>query len=70
MKYIKVKDHPGLVRDSGSKAILNTNKTELDKYRDERDRKLRAAKAIDEVEKLRSDVDEIKEMLQQLLKKF
>ena len=35
--YIKVKDHPDLVRDKRSGAILNTNKSELDKYIEKRD---------------------------------
>jgi len=30
MKYMKVKDHPGLVRDPESRAILNINKTEIE----------------------------------------
>lgn len=68
--YIKVKDHPGLVRDSNSKAILNTNEDGLNKYREMRDKEMKTAQAIDEVQKLRSDVDEIKDMLKKLLEKF
>ena len=34
--YIKVKDRPDLVRDKGSKAILNTDLSSLDKYKQEK----------------------------------
>lgn len=68
--YIKVKDHPGLVRDAESKAILNTNDAALAKYREERDRELKKLQAVDEVQKLRNDVDEIKEMLKKLIEKI
>lgn len=70
MTYIKVKDHPSLVRDSHSKAILNTNDIALAKYREERDREMKKLQAVEEVQKLRDDVDEIKEMLKKLLEKI
>lgn len=58
--YLKVKDQPNLVRDSGSKAIINTNEDELRAYKlkRERDRK---------VDRLENDVQEIKQMLKKLL---
>ena len=34
MSYVKVKDGNGLVRDMNTKAILNTNKAEYQKYLD------------------------------------
>lgn len=68
--YIKVKDHPGLVRDSRSKAILNTNDAALAKYREERDKQLRIQRAIEDVDGLKQDVDEIKAMLKKLLEKI
>lgn len=70
MNYIKVKDHPGLVRDSQSKAILNTNDIALAKYREERDKQLRIQRAIEDVDGLKQDVDEIKAMLKKLLEKI
>lgn len=68
--YIKVKDHPDLVRDKRSNGILNINNTELEKYRAERDARMRIQKTVEGYEKLRQDVDEIKDMLQQLIKKL
>lgn len=58
--HLKVKDQPNLVRDSGSKAIINTNEDELRAYKlkRERDRK---------VDRLENDVQEIKQMLKKLL---
>jgi hypothetical protein len=67
--YIKVKDHPDLVRDRNSNAILNNDAEALNKYREERERLLKVKNAVNEVETLRNDVNEIKEMLQLLLKR-
>jgi len=67
--YIKVKDHPGLVRDKQSTAILNTSKDDLAKYREERDQKMKLQQAVQDVAELKNDMAEIKDLLQQLLKK-
>lgn len=67
--YIKVKDHPGLVRDKRSSAILNTSGDDLAKYREERDQKMKLQQTIQEVAELKNDMAEIKDLLQQLLKK-
>jgi len=76
MEYIKVKDHPDLVRDKASNAILNVNDEALNKYREERARLLKMKTAVDDVDNLKKEVenlkqgqDEIKELLQQLLKR-
>lgn len=67
--YIKVKDHPGLVRDKRSTAILNTDQEELAKYRSERDQKMKLQQTVNDVAELKNDMAEIKNLLQQLLKK-
>lgn len=67
--YIKVKDHPGLVRDKRSTAILNTSKEDLNKYRIEREEKMKLQQTVEDVAELKNDMKEIKDLLQQLLKK-
>ena len=64
MNLIPVKDHPDLVRDSRTGAILNINKEEIQK------KKLQNSKILQrdrEIEQLKNDVSDIKNLLQQLL---
>jgi len=62
--YIPVKDHPNLVRDPNTNMILNINKSNR-KRRElvEEARKQERA----EIDQLKSDVSDIKMMLQKLL---
>ena len=63
-KYAIVADDESLVRDSSTNAILNTNNKALQEYRKKRnlDKSLR-----EDVEKLKTDISTIKDMLSQLL---
>jgi hypothetical protein len=67
---LKVKDHKDLVRHSESKAILNVNNQELHKYKQIRDEKLKLKSLIEEQEKIKSDLDEIKGILYQLARRL
>jgi len=62
MKLAKVKDHPHLVKDMESKAVLNTNYAALVEYK-------RKKQMEDEFNTLKSDMEDIKKMLQALLNK-
>lgn len=66
--YLKVKDHPDLVRDTKSNAILNTDVSALNKYKEEREFKLRLARVIQEHDEVKKDISDIKSMLSELLK--
>jgi len=66
MKHMKVKDHPGLVRDLNSGAILNINTEEIERARERK--KLRKQKD-QEFEDLKNEVSEIKELLLKLVEK-
>lgn len=65
--FIKVKDNKDLVRHKQSGAVLNTNLKELDKYRQERDEKIRLKKMAEETEQMKTDIEEIKSLLRQLI---
>jgi hypothetical protein len=65
--YIKVKDHPNLVRDKNSSAVLNTNRKDLDKYREEREQRLKMNRNIQKIDNLEKDISEIKSLLKILL---
>ena len=62
-EYVKVKDHLGLVRDPRTNAILNTNKSEYDEYM--KAKKKNASKS-ERVEKLETDVNDIKNDLNEI----
>ena len=64
---LKVKDNKDLVRLKDSKAILNVNSRELDKYKQEREEKMRLKNLIDESAQMKNDIDEIKSLLRQLI---
>lgn len=66
MKRMKVKDHPSLVRDLNSGAILNINTEEIERARERK--KLRKQKD-QEFEDLKNEVSEIKELLLKLVEK-
>lgn len=65
--HLKVKDNKDLVRQRQSNAILNTNLKELNKYKEERDEKMKLKRLADESEQMKNDIQEIKSLLQQLL---
>jgi hypothetical protein len=65
--YIKVKDNPNLVRDKNSSAVLNTNRKDLDKYREEREQRLKMNRNIQKIDNLEKDISEIKSLLKILL---
>lgn len=67
--YLKVQDHPGLVRDSKSKAIINVDS---DAYKEYQNKKLLQNKVInitDEINELKQSMDEIKGLLSQILQR-
>ena len=66
-ELLKVKGNSDLVRQKNSNAILNMNVKDLNKYREDRDEKMKLKRLVDESEQMKSDIDEIKNLLRQLL---
>ena len=67
--YLKVRDHKHLVRDPNSKAILANDVGLLNKYKEERENKIKLDRAIKEHDVMKKDIEEIKDMLKSLLGK-
>lgn len=65
----KVKDHPGLFRDPKSKAIVVNDPKARQTYLAQRNTAMKALTAEAEVEKLRGEVDELKNLVRELLAK-
>ena len=68
---VRIKDEPTLVRDTTNRALLNTDREGLERYKAQR---LLAKKRLEEqeqmkekVNKLEQDVSEIKDLLRQLV---
>lgn len=64
---LKVKDHENLVKDTETKAVLNTDLTSLEAYRAHRNKQ---RQKDNEIETLKEDVKEIKDILQLLVEKI
>jgi chromosome segregation ATPase len=65
MKTLKIKDEEELVRDVKTQAVLNSNMSSLEKYKARRNKE---REMNDDVQTLKNDMKEIKELLQQLIK--
>jgi len=65
--FLKVKENKDLIRQKTSSAILNTNVKELNKYKEEREEKMKLKKLVEESEQMKNDIDEIKSLLRQLI---
>jgi hypothetical protein len=64
--YKKIKENPSLVRDSRSRAIINTNP---DEYIAAKRRRAKAQRENQRIQDLQNEVTELKEMLTQLINK-
>lgn len=60
VKLYKVENHPDLVKDMDSKAVLNTNYAALMEYK-------KKQRMSDEIDNIKKDVSEIKDTLKILL---
>lgn len=72
MKYAKVEGYDNLLRDCNTNAIINTNKSEYENYIRMKEEKINSNTKIEIIENqlqnLKSDILEIKQILKQLLK--
>lgn len=72
--YIKVKNNDALLRDQKSNAIVNDSKYEYDKYmrlkKQKQDEMNRVNKIEDEVDTIKNDVNEIKNLLKSFIDKM
>jgi hypothetical protein len=70
-KFAKVEGHNSLVRDLSSHAIVSTNDAEFKAYQTRREiekkRVQDAEKTVQEIENIKNDMLEIKQMLSQLI---
>lgn len=70
MKYAKVKENPELVRDMDSKAVLNTNVPALQAYKKKREKQQEVNAAVDDINTMKNEINEIKTLMQRILDKI
>ena len=68
---VQVEDFKNLYRDSNSKAIINSNNDEYTKYMQAYERRMKSKQkldnTVDEINIIKQDMSEMKDMLRQLL---
>ena len=73
MEFVKIQDSDSLVRDLTSGAVINTNTTDylnyLAKKNSSKDMKQQIKQNSDKIEKIESDLSEIKQLLITLINK-
>lgn len=71
--FLKVLGHNGLVRDTSSGAIINTNKTEYEEYmarvREAEERENAISQHTIEINNMKNELQEIKSLILQVLNK-
>jgi len=70
MIVTKVKDAPGLVRDMSNQAVLNTDISALEAYKRKRNKQQEIDEVISDINNMKSDIDQIKSLMQRLLDKI
>ena len=68
MRYLKVKGSEELVRDTSSSAILNTDNDALNAYKALRAKEAAIEQVVREHADMKSDIEEIKNLLKELLR--
>lgn len=63
MDKIKIKDYPDYVKDSKSKAVLNTNISEILEYKKRKTTDQELQNLKNEVSSIKSDLNDIKNIL-------
>ena len=68
MKFLETKENK-IFRDVKSMALVNTDMASLNKYKEEKRRQNQMKNVIDDVENLKNDITDIKQLLQRLVEK-
>lgn len=68
MKFVKVKDHPSLKRDTYTQAVINTSNSEYEEYKKiQENASIRSRVIENEINSLKNDISEIKSILKQIV---
>ena len=67
MTLLQVEDRPELVKDTTTKAVLNTDTTALDAYRRRREAQREVRNMSDEIDDIKNDIAVIKSLLTEII---
>jgi len=68
--YVKVKDNPNLIRDVKTQAILNSDLDGLKTYKLKREKQQQLNSAVDDINNMKQDINELKTLMQRILEKI
>ncbi len=68
--YVKVKDNPNLVRDTRNQAVLNSDVDGLAAYKKKREKQQQMESAVDDINTMKQDINELKTLMQRILEKI
>ena len=70
-RFLKVQGHEGLVRDTSTGAIINTNRAEYENYLRQKQiieqRELQISKQSEDINNMKTEIQELKSLIYQLL---
>ena len=65
----KVEGHQGLYKDEESGVIINRSNSERERYRISREQAMKNIKSQEDIDTMKQELSELKNLLQQLLRK-
>jgi hypothetical protein len=68
--YVKVKDNPNFVRDMQNQAVLNSDLDGLKAYKLKREKQQEINSAVDDINNMKQDINELKTLMQRILDKI
>lgn len=66
-ELVKIENEPGFLKDKNTQAVISTDNSALEAYRAKRKRDTENQMKLDEINNIKQDVAEIKDLLRQLL---
>lgn len=66
-ELVKIENEPGYLKDKNTQAIISTDSAGLEAYRAKRKRDMENQMKLDEINNIKQEVAEIKDLLRQLL---
>lgn len=66
-ELVKIENEPGFLKDKKTQAVISTDNSGLEAYRAKRKRDMETQMKLDEINNIKQDVAEIKDLLRQLL---
>lgn len=67
MALLQVEDRPELVKDTTTKAVLNTDTTALEAYRRRREAQREVRNMSEEIDDIKNDIADIKSLLKEII---